>query len=65
MTYSENLYSYVLHFNPYVKKWSAIPRDKYNEYWSSKNVDGVLSSSKFKTLIELISKGDEFINSIE
>jgi hypothetical protein len=55
----------VLHYNPYEKKWSAIPRDKYNQYWSSKNVDGVLSSSKFETLIELISKGDEFINSIK
>lgn len=65
MAYSESLYDYVFHYNPYEKKWSAVPRDKYNEYWSSKNVDGVLSSSKFETLIELISKGDEFIKSIE
>lgn len=65
MAYSESLYDYVLHYNPFMDRWSAIPRDKYNEYWSSKNVDGVLSSSKFETLIELISKGDEFINSIE
>jgi hypothetical protein len=61
----ENLYDYVLHFNPYNNTWNAIPRDKYNEYWSNhKGVDGVISSSKFETLIELITKGDDFIKSI-
>ena len=65
MTYTENLYDYVLHYNPYKDRWYAIPRDKYNEYWNSPDVEGVLCSKKHETLIELIAKGDEFINSIE
>jgi hypothetical protein len=65
MTYSDALYDYLFHYNPYNEKWNAIPRDKYLEYWSSKDVEGVISSSKYETLIELITKGDDFINSIE
>ena len=61
----ENLYMYVLHFNPYTNVWNAIPRDKYNEYWNDINTKGVLSSKKVETLIELITKGDEFIKSIK
>jgi hypothetical protein len=60
----ENLYNYVLHFNPYNNTWNAVPRDKYNEYWSKQNVDGVISSSKLETLVELITKGEDFIKSI-
>ena len=56
---------YVLHFNPYTNVWNAIPRDKYNEYWNDINTKGVLSSKKVETLIELITKGDEFIKSIK
>ena len=61
----ENLYDYVFHYNPFKKIWSAIPRDKYNEYWSNEKVDDVISSKKIETLIELIIKGKNFINSIK
>lgn len=60
----ENLYSYVFHYNHHTKLWSAIPRDVYNDYWSSKNVKGVISSKKIETLIEMISRGEEFIKTI-
>lgn len=61
----ENLYMYVLHFNPYNGLWNAIPRDKYNEYWNDINTKGVLSSKKIETLIELITKGEDFIKKIK
>ena len=61
----ENLYNYVIHYNSFTKMWNAIPRDKYNSYWSNRKVKGVLSSKKINTLIELIVRGEEFINSIK
>lgn len=61
----DNLYDYVFHYNPYNKKWNAIPRDKYLEYWSSKGVEGVLSSSSYETLLELITRGPDFIKNIK
>jgi hypothetical protein len=60
----ENLHDYVIHYNSFTKLWNAIPRDKYNAYWSNRKVEGVLSSKKINTLIELIMRGDEFIKSI-
>jgi hypothetical protein len=61
----EKLYDYLIHYNPYTKLWSAVPRDLYPAYWSNRKVEGVISSKKIKTLIELICKGEEFIKSIE
>lgn len=61
----ENLYDYVFHYNSFKKTWNAIPRDRYNEYWSNKKVENVISSKKIETLIELIIKGKDFINSIK
>jgi hypothetical protein len=60
-----NLFDYVLHYNHFDKNWNAIPRDKYNEYWSNRKVDGVLKSKEIKTLIELITRGDDFIKTIK
>ena len=50
------LYNYVIHYNPYEELWFAIPRDKYLEYWSSQNVEGVLSAKDVSVLIDVISK---------
>lgn len=50
------LYNYVIHYNPYQELWFAIPRDKYLEYWSSQNVEGVLSAKDVSVLIDVISK---------
>jgi hypothetical protein len=61
----ENLYDYTFHYNHYTKTWNAIPREKYSEYWNNQNAEGVLKSSNIKTLMELIQKGDDFINSID
>ena len=60
----EKLYDYVFHYNSHNKTWNAIPREKYNEYWNNNNTEGVLKSSNIKTLMELIEKGEDFINSI-
>jgi hypothetical protein len=61
----ENLYDYLLHYNHFDKLWSAIPRDQYNAYWSNRKVEGVIKSKNIKTLIELITRGEEFIKTIE
>lgn len=59
------LYDYVFHFNPYTKLWNAVPRDAYSAYWSDREVKGVLKSKNINTLLELVQRGDDFINSIE
>lgn len=61
----ENLYGYVFHYNPITKTWSAIPRDHYLEYWSNPTDNKFLRSSDIKTLITLVSKGDDFIKTIK
>lgn len=59
-TKNEILYGYVFHFNSYTQIWAAIPRDLYNQYWSDSNLEGVIRSSKYETLITLVckTKGD-------
>ena len=59
----EELYNHVFHYNPYEKLWNAIPRDVYLEYWSNRNVEGVLKSKDINTLIEILSKGEDFVKS--
>jgi hypothetical protein len=54
----EVLYGYVFHFNPYTKIWSAIPRDNYSEYWNDANLEGVIRSSKFETIVSILYKTD-------
>ena len=56
----ELLYDYILHYNPYQELWFAIPRDKYLEYWSSQEVDGVMSAKDVNVLIEVICKKINF-----
>ncbi len=54
------LYDWVFHFNIYTDTWAAIPRDKYTDYWSKANLEGVIKSTSFNTLIEILhrTKGD-------
>ena len=61
----EKLYDYLLHYNSFTGLWNAIPRDKINDYWNNIETEGVLKSKNVKTLIELITKGDDFIKTIE
>jgi hypothetical protein len=49
-------YSWVFHFNPYTKQWAAIPRDLYNQYWDNCDLEGIIKSSKFSTLLDIIQK---------
>lgn len=60
-----NLYNYVFHFNPFDDIWYAIPRELYMEYWSNKNLHGILKAKEIHVLVEMIRKGDDFIKSIE
>ena len=61
----EKLYDYLIHYNHFTKLWNAIPRDSYPAYWSNRKVEGVISSKKIQTLIELITRGEDFIKSIK
>ena len=61
----EELYNYVFHYNNHENLWSAIPRNVYLDYWNSNNVKSVLKSKEISTLIELINKGEEFIESVK
>ena len=51
-----SLYDYVFHYNEHRKTWAAIPRNKYNEYWSNPEVPGVLRSNSIQTLTEILYK---------
>jgi hypothetical protein len=52
----ECFYSWVFHFNPYTKQWAAIPRELYNQYWDNYELEGIIRSSKFSTLLDIIQK---------
>ena len=50
------LYNWVFHYNPINKVWNAIPREKYNEYWSDISSDNLIKSTQISTLVDLIIK---------
>ena len=50
------LYNYVFHYNHFTELWSAIPRDKYNQYWDNDESEGILQSKEFTTLVSIIVK---------
>jgi hypothetical protein len=52
----EHLHNWVFNFNPYTNKWAAIPRELYSEYWNNSDVQGVIRSSSFSTLLEILNK---------
>jgi hypothetical protein len=58
------IYDYVFHFNSHTQLWYAIPRDKYLQYWSEKDVEGVMKSKDMSVLVSLISMGKEFVDSL-
>lgn len=59
----ENLYDWVFHFNPYTNLWNAVPREEYIHYMNGDAKD-VKSSKNINDLIELVSKGMEYINNV-
>lgn len=58
------IYDYVFHYNPHTELWHAIPRDRYTDYWNKRDIDGVLKSKEISVLVELIGRGDDFIESV-
>jgi len=52
----EYLYDWVFHYNPYSNQWAAIPRDLYNQYWDDYELEGVIRSSSYNTLLEILHK---------
>ena len=56
----ENLYSYVLWYNPHNKTWYGIPRDRYTEFFAGSNnwtnSDGVEEAKTVDALIAKIEK---------
>lgn len=58
------IYDYVFHYNPHTELWSAIPRDRYVEYWNDRDSIDVLKSKEIRVLIELVNRGEEFIESV-
>lgn len=59
------LYDWVFHYNIYMDVWSAIPRDKYTDYWSDSNKEGIIRSTSFNTLIEILHRTKGDISQIE
>jgi hypothetical protein len=59
------LYDWVFHYNHYNQVWSAVPRDKYTEYWDRHDHPDVLRSSQLATLLELLHKSRGDIDIIE
>ena len=52
----EHLHNWVFNFNPYTSLWAAIPREKYSDYWNNNDLKGIIKSSSFKTLLEIVHK---------
>ncbi len=49
------LFGYILHYNPYNSKWSAIKREDKDKYFNGE-LDNVISSDDVNKLIELVIK---------
>lgn len=61
----DKLYGYVFHYNFYKGLWNAIPRELYIDYWNNENLEGVLRSKEYSTLVEMITKGVTFVDPIK
>lgn len=56
-----SLYNYVFHFNPFDDIWYAVPKHLYSQYWTNKNIHGVLKAKDVMVLVEMIRKEDDFV----
>lgn len=65
MENKDYLYDWVFHYNIYNETWSAIPRDKYNDYWSNAQLEGVLRSKSYETLMEILHRTAGDISQLE
>lgn len=55
------LHDWVFHYNALNSTWAAIPRELYNQYWSNFTLEGVLRSSGFETLLDILHKTKEIL----
>lgn len=60
-----HLHNWVFHYNPNTSLWSAIPRDRYLEYWNDYSISGVFRSPRVSVLVEIIQKTNGDLNAIE
>jgi hypothetical protein len=49
------IWNYVFHFSDYTKRWYAIHRDKYLDYWSTEK-ESFLSDESLDELIKKIKE---------
>ena len=61
---NDAIYDYVFHYNPHTCLWSAIPRERYTEYWNNADAEGVLKSKDVDVLVRILSKGEDFVASL-
>lgn len=59
------LEDWVFHYNSFKNQWSAVPREKYNEYWSNHKHPDVLRSKHLNTLLDILHKSKGDMNIIE
>jgi hypothetical protein len=63
-----HLHDYVFHYNIFTRRWAAIPRECYQGYWSDMTHPGIVRSSSFETLVDLvkrISVDPQFLDKIQ
>jgi hypothetical protein len=59
----KELSNWVFHYNSATNTWDATTRDNYTNLFSDRS-NGVISSSRFETLVDLIYKAKGNINLI-
>jgi hypothetical protein len=51
----ETLYDWLFHYNPHTKNWAVFKRDDISKYFNGE-LQNVLVSKKYQTLVEIITK---------
>jgi len=51
-----NLHNWVFNYNAYKMEWAAVERDHYPLLFSNRTSPLVLRSSRFETLVEIVTK---------
>ena len=55
MENKNSIWDYVFHWNQYTKKWYAVHRDRYLDYWSTEN-DNFQSDEDINVLIKKLER---------
>jgi hypothetical protein len=54
--YPEELYGYLLHWNPFRKEWTAIPRGEVVAHFNGQKPEGVIKANCITSLITKVPK---------